>query len=102
MQVWPAGFPPPRWTSVADTAPSAVDAATLTTGLLDQTDDLNVSPTAAVCSSCHDSTLAKTHMTWGTATFSATEATINTNLETCSICHGPGSIADVKTVHGVK
>jgi OmcA/MtrC family decaheme c-type cytochrome len=85
-----------------DTAPSAVDDATLKTGLTDQSDDLNISPTAAVCSSCHDSTLAKTHMTWGTATFSATEATINTNLETCSICHGPGSIADVKTVHGVK
>jgi OmcA/MtrC family decaheme c-type cytochrome len=70
--------------------------------LADPADDLNISPTAAVCSSCHDSTLAKTHMTWGTATFSATEATINTNLETCSVCHGPGSIADVKTVHGVK
>ncbi|BAV35011.1 cytochrome C [Sulfuricaulis limicola] len=88
--------------STIDTAPSAVDAATLTTGLADQTDDLNISPTAAVCSSCHDDTLAQTHMTWGTGTFSATEATINTNLETCSICHGPGSVADIKTVHGVK
>lgn len=88
--------------STIDTAPGAVDAATLTTGLADQADDLNISPTAAVCSSCHDSTLAQTHMTWGTATFTATEATINTNLETCSICHGPGAIADVKTVHGVK
>lgn len=88
--------------STIDTAPNAVDAATLATGLLNQADDLNISPTAAVCSSCHDSTLAQTHMTWGTATLSATQATLNTNIETCSICHGPGSIADVKTAHGVK
>lgn len=71
--------------------------------LTDQTDDLNISPTAGVCSSCHDGALAQTHMTQvGSAVFAATEATINGNIETCSICHGPGAIADVKTVHGVK
>jgi OmcA/MtrC family decaheme c-type cytochrome len=70
--------------------------------LADAADDLNISPTAAVCSSCHDGTLAQTHMTWGTGSFDATDATVNSNLETCSICHGPGAIADVKTVHGVQ
>lgn len=71
--------------------------------LTDPADDLNISPTAAVCSSCHDGALAQTHMTQvGTAVFAATQAIVSTNLETCSICHGPGTIADVKTVHGVK
>lgn len=66
-------------------------------------DDLNISPTGAVCSSCHDGALAQTHMIQtGGAVFAALESTINTNLETCSICHGPGTVADVKVVHGVK
>jgi OmcA/MtrC family decaheme c-type cytochrome len=71
--------------------------------LTDPADDLNISPTAGACSSCHDDALSQTHMTQvGGAAFAALESTINTNLETCSICHGPGNIADVKTVHGVK
>jgi OmcA/MtrC family decaheme c-type cytochrome len=89
--------------STVDTAPSAVDAATLTTGLLDQTDDLNISPTTAVCTSCHDDPDKQIHMaTWGLANFSATQATIDSSTELCSLCHGPGSDLDVKTVHGVK
>jgi OmcA/MtrC family decaheme c-type cytochrome len=90
--------------STIDTAPSAVDAATLATGLATNVDDLNITPTAAVCSSCHDGDVAKSHMALNGALFSATQATINTGvtLEACAICHGPGRIADVKVVHGVK
>jgi len=90
--------------STIDTAPSAVDAATLATGLATNVDDLNITPTAAVCSACHDSDVAKSHMTLNGALFAATQATINTGavLEACAICHGPGRIADVKLIHGVK
>lgn len=89
--------------SSIDTAPNAVDAGTFTAGLADQTDDLNITPTAAVCSSCHDGTVAKSHMELNGALFSATQATINTGatLEACAICHGPGRVADVKVMHRV-
>jgi OmcA/MtrC family decaheme c-type cytochrome len=74
------------------------------TQLADQTDDLNITPTAAVCSSCHDSATAKSHMQLNGALFAATQAVINTGvtLEACAICHGPGRLADVKVMHGVK
>jgi OmcA/MtrC family decaheme c-type cytochrome len=73
-----------------------VDAA-----LNDPTDDLKISPTAAVCSSCHDTALEQAHMTLNGALFAMTQSVINGGYETCAICHGPGAIADVKVVHGV-
>jgi OmcA/MtrC family decaheme c-type cytochrome len=90
--------------STIDTAPNAVDAGTFATGLADQTDDLNITPTAAVCSACHDGPVPKSHMMLNGALFSATQAVINTGatLEACAICHGPGRVADVKVIHGVK
>jgi len=90
--------------STIDTAPAAVDAATLATGLATNVDDLNITPTAAVCSACHDGDVAKSHMALNGALFAATQATIDTGatLESCAICHGPGRVADVKVVHGVK
>jgi OmcA/MtrC family decaheme c-type cytochrome len=71
----------------------------------DPTDNLRVSPTAAVCASCHDSPVARLHMqdpsTGGT--FSVTQAALNVApVEACTFCHGDGKILDVKTVHGVK
>jgi hypothetical protein len=43
----------------------------------DSTDDLNISPTASVCSSCHDSEAALTHMKLHGASFHALDADIN-------------------------
>jgi len=70
----------------------------------DPSDDRNIGPATAVCTSCHDDDLALAHMTQiGGATFSALQSAIDVGtLEQCSICHGPGTIADVKVVHGVK
>jgi OmcA/MtrC family decaheme c-type cytochrome len=68
-------------------------------------DNLRITPIAAVCSSCHDSAVAKLHMqdTFNAANFSATQATINAAApEACSFCHGAGRVLDVKVVHGVK
>lgn len=67
-----------------------------------QLDDLTISPTAAVCSACHDSELAQVHMEdIGGAQFDVLQSAI-TGRETCAICHGPGRSADVKVVHGVE
>jgi OmcA/MtrC family decaheme c-type cytochrome len=93
--------------STIRTTPNAVDAGTYATGLATPDDDLNITPTAAVCSSCHDGALQKQHMTLNGAVFSATQTDITTHTaaggyETCAICHGPGTVADVKVVHGVK
>ena len=67
-------------------------------------DDLNISPTAAVCSSCHDSLLARSHMIVpGSALFGETQDNINIAAgitpESCALCHGPGQSYDVEVVH---
>jgi OmcA/MtrC family decaheme c-type cytochrome len=84
--------------------PSMVLASTIDTGVLlsDPKDDVNVSANAAVCSSCHDSVVAKAHMIQnGGASFDTTQEQVDnfTVIETCQYCHGSGSFADVKTVH---
>lgn len=89
--------------STVSAVPDATDAGTYTTFIAIQSDDLNITPTAAVCSSCHDGVVAKSHMVLNGAFFDETQAFIagSGTLEACAICHGPGRIADVKTVHGV-
>jgi len=70
---------------------------------VDHADDLNISPTAAVCSACHDSDVAKAHMVVpGGAVFDQTQGVIDGGvIETCSVCHGPGRSFDVEVVHGL-
>jgi OmcA/MtrC family decaheme c-type cytochrome len=66
-------------------------------------DDLNVTPIAAACRGCHDSSLAQQHMQLNGALFTALQTTLTgTTPETCAICHGDGRTADVKLVHGIK
>ncbi len=74
-------------------------AELVTASVADPTDDLKISPTAAVCSSCHDGTLAEEHMKLNGALFGVTQAAIEANVETCAVCHGPGKIASVELVH---
>lgn len=82
-------------------------ATTIGTGdaaadLADPTVDENISPIAAVCSSCHDSAVAQTHMEQNGSDFDGTQATITAAAsETCLICHGTGDSADIKTVHEI-
>ena len=75
------------------------------TSMTDSADNLRISPTAAVCSSCHDGSVAKLHMQDPSSggNLSATESTLKTMVvENCAFCHGDGRVFDVKTVHGVK
>jgi OmcA/MtrC family decaheme c-type cytochrome len=69
------------------------------------TDDVVISPNAAVCSSCHVSDIAKTHIEQNGGDFAATKAAdstlISSGVESCALCHGEGRSADVKEVHGV-
>jgi OmcA/MtrC family decaheme c-type cytochrome len=65
-------------------------------------------PNAAACSACHTDSSAVNHMLQNGGSFSAKKnanGTLNTasvaTLETCSICHGSGGVADVKVVHHV-
>ncbi len=73
----------------------------------DPADDFNISPTAAVCSSCHDSLLARSHMLVpGSALFGGTQTDIDNAAgitpETCALCHGPGRSSDVEVVHAAR
>jgi OmcA/MtrC family decaheme c-type cytochrome len=74
-----------------------------TTGYVDvnPANDLKITPTAAVCSACHDNSEVKTHMVQGGASFSATQGNIDSGRvrERCVTCHGPGKEKDVRKVH---
>ena len=67
------------------------------------TDDVAISPNAAICSSCHTSQTAREHMIQNGADFNATKtasgALVSPSTETCALCHGPGAVADVAKVH---
>jgi OmcA/MtrC family decaheme c-type cytochrome len=66
-------------------------------------DDLRISPTAAVCSSCHDKAEVRLHMTTrGGASFATTQSAIGTRVvERCASCHGPGKDKDVRKAHEI-
>lgn len=67
----------------------------------DPTDDTVSTPTAAVCASCHDDSVAKSHMSSNGGNFATTQAAIDSGevVEECSVCHGSGRNADVSKVH---
>ena len=67
----------------------------------DPTDDVVSTPAAAVCSSCHDDSVAKSHMTSNGGNFATSQAAIDSGevVEECSVCHKSGASADVSTVH---
>ncbi len=66
----------------------------------DPASNLRNSPTAAVCSSCHDGDPTRAHMIANGASFSATQAAIAATPENCAFCHGVGKVFDVTVVHG--
>lgn len=57
------------------------------------------SPVSAACFSCHDSTSTKAHITLNGGSIYQPRSSAFANTETCLICHGAGTIADIKAVH---
>lgn len=64
--------------------------------------DVVATPYASACWSCHDSKLAAIHMEQNGAFVSKLRQDSQTGLETCVLCHGPGRIADIEKMHGIK
>jgi OmcA/MtrC family decaheme c-type cytochrome len=61
--------------------------------------NLVTSPTVTVCSACHDSALAISHMKLNGGTFYGTRAAAKMTTEQCFVCHATGKLADIKAVH---
>ena len=61
---------------------------------------LVISPIATACFACHDSAVDKSHMEQNGASIYLDRATALTRTEQCLVCHGPGRIAAIATVHG--
>ena len=68
---------------------------------LDPTNNLRITPTASVCSACHDGSEIRRHMQSNGAIFGALQSAITPNPERCVLCHGPGKSEDVRKVHEV-
>jgi OmcA/MtrC family decaheme c-type cytochrome len=62
-------------------------------------DDVVVTPFAAACVSCHNSTDAKNHMTWANGSILVSRTSALSKAETCVTCHGPGTYMDPVVVH---
>jgi OmcA/MtrC family decaheme c-type cytochrome len=90
---------------------SLVQATTFDTGLTSQGVTMpgipiSTSANMAVCSACHFDTTAQAHMMQsGGSTNVMKDAEGRTlpsgNVETCTICHGPGAVADVAVEHNI-
>jgi OmcA/MtrC family decaheme c-type cytochrome len=75
-----------------NTAPTVVEAAATT---------LVSSPITAVCTACHDSSAAISHVKSNGGSFyeQRSDALLHPNSEACLICHGPGKVAAIADVH---
>lgn len=83
----------------------SISASGVVTIDTDPTNDVKVSPTAAVCSSCHDGGEEIDHMVQaGGASFRTTQAELDNRVvvERCVTCHGPGKKMSVRRVHEIR
>jgi OmcA/MtrC family decaheme c-type cytochrome len=67
---------------------------------IDPSNNLRISPMAATCSGCHDSSEVRRHMTSNGASFGVTQLVL-AGRERCVNCHGPGREEDVRRAHEI-
>lgn len=60
--------------------------------------DWVITPVTGACYACHDSNAMKSHMEQNGGTIDGNRE-FTENSESCSVCHGPGNIADVEVKH---
>ena len=100
----PATFPSGQNATSRDAATGAYLYPECVTSLSTPADDTAISPNAAICAGCHDSSIARLHMEQNGGNFAATKSadgsTVNPQ-ESCQLCHGNGRLADVKKMHRV-
>ncbi len=69
------------------------------------TDDVATSPNTAVCGTCHSTDTARAHMAANGGDYAAGKDAsgrmVSSNLETCTLCHGPGREWDVRVKHNI-
>jgi OmcA/MtrC family decaheme c-type cytochrome len=71
-------------------------------------EDAFISPKAAACMSCHNSELARAHMQQNGGQIAVPAAQLLRDgdghfpQESCAVCHGPGRVADVGSLHNVR
>lgn len=82
---------------VGSAATTTTEVATLR-GTVDNASDNVTTPVTATCVACHDSTVAKAHMTLNGGQISVIRSSA-TGVEQCAVCHGVGRSADVVEVH---
>jgi OmcA/MtrC family decaheme c-type cytochrome len=103
-------------TSYYPVADNAVQATTFFTGLSTELPNpttvgnpIATSANMSVCSSCHVDAVSQAHMQQNGASTTVTKdaegrTILSTNpayVETCSVCHGAGGVADVGVVHNI-
>jgi OmcA/MtrC family decaheme c-type cytochrome len=89
--------------AAACTANGTVVAANPPQGIIQATPEtLVMSATVSVCTGCHDSNLAISHMRVNGGSFYESRAVAGTRIEQCLVCHAAGRTADTKVVHGIK
>ena len=95
---------------------TAVQAMTFITGLSKETPNpttvgnpIAISANMSVCSGCHVDATTQAHMEQNGGSTAVTKdaegrtiiSTNPANVETCSVCHGAGGVADVRVVHNI-
>jgi OmcA/MtrC family decaheme c-type cytochrome len=62
-------------------------------------ENLVTSKTVTVCSSCHDSNIAISHMEVNGGSFYQTRTVALSRTEQCFVCHASGKLAGITEVH---
>lgn len=95
----PVGATVPSYTTSTGTVvPAAVAGAGGVTIAAEGT-TLVTSPMSAACFACHDTALAKSHMTANGGSIYEARSTALLKAETCVVCHGKGRVADTAVIH---